>query len=313
MAITADRLLQGIKRRVVMPASQARLTDEDILAITDDIISSRIVPIIESVNQEFFIYRETVPLVSGQSEYSIPYRAIGRTLRELKVKNFGNEQAWNLSLIALEDASGYTEATSPAGFYFFGDKIMIVPGIAENLSDLGSLIMHYRLAPSRLVTASKAMKVAGVNGDDVIVESVPTTYMIGTPVDFIQGRSGNSIYATDQTIQNISGTTLSFSANVVPTSLIAGDYISMVESSPVVNFVPNEGYSLIESLASYRICNTIGDFDSAARLAEDISDEEKNFKSLLEPRIDGEPTVIINRSSLVRGRYPGRGGWFYGR
>jgi hypothetical protein len=63
----------------------------------------------------------------------------------------------------------------------------------------------------------------------------------------------------------------------------------------------------MRSHASYRVLMAIGDFDAAKLVIEDISVEEKNLKSLLQPRIDGEPTVVINRQSLVRGnKFPQR-------
>jgi hypothetical protein len=312
MAITADRLLAGIKRRIVIPTSQALLTDEDILALADDIISSRIVPLVESVNQEFFVYKEDVPLVASQTEYSIPYRAIGRALRELKMQD-SNDNVRNIALISLEDAQVYQSSSLTCGFYFLSDKIRLVPNVPSNISPDQSLQMYYRLAPSNLVTSSNAMQVASVNGDDVIVASVPSIYTTGVDIDFIQGRSGNTIYAMDKTIQNISGTTITFSSGVVPSDLRSGDYLSLVQTSPVVNFVPNELYSLIESSTAYRVCNVIGDFDGAARLQDDVSKEETNAKMIIEPRIDGEPTIIINRQGLVRGNKFAQRSWLYGQ
>ncbi len=312
MAITSDRLLNGVKRRVTIPARQSLLDDADILAFADDIISSRVVPLVESVNQEYFVTVADTPLVAGQSLYSIPYRAVGRALRELKMQD-SNTNIRNIALIALEDAQLFTQSTLTLGFYFLGDKIKLVPDVPSSISVDQTLKMWYRLAPSNLVTVSSAALVGSVSGDDVVCVNVPSTLMNGVSVDFIQGRSGNTIYSTDKNIINVNGTTLTFSPGDVPTDLVAGDYISLSQTSPVINFIPNECYSYIESQTAYRTLTAIGDFDGANILQADISVEEKNIKMLLEPRIDGEPTIIVNRFGLVRGNKFAQRSWLYGQ
>jgi hypothetical protein len=312
MAMTADRLLAGIKRRVTIPSNQILMEDTDFLAIADDMISSRIVPLMESVNQDYLVTRTTEALVASQSEYSIPYRAVGRALRELKIADSsGNVR--NLPLISLEDSHTYAQSTLSAGFYFLGDKIRLVPDIPSSLSSDTSLEMWYRLPPSKLVTVSSAALVTVVNDPNVTVSNVPSTIITGSVIDFVQGKSGSSLYAIDETITNVSGTTITFGAGVIPSSLAAGDYISLAGYSPVINFVPNECYSLIEGLVAQRVLKAIGDFEGARDIAEDIAEDIKNIKMLLEPRIDGEPTIIINRSSLVRGsKFLSNRHWMYG-
>ena len=75
MATTTDRLLKGIKRRVVLPNSQVLFDDEDIIEVINDIIKVHAVPLIDSVNGEFFVTSELTPLVAGQSNYKIPTRS----------------------------------------------------------------------------------------------------------------------------------------------------------------------------------------------------------------------------------------------
>ena len=98
----------------------------------------------------------------------------------------------------------------------------------------------------------------------------------------------------------------------MPASFAPGDFVAIAGQSPVVNFIPNECYSLLESLLAYRVLNSLGDFEGAKTLAEDIAVEERNIKQLLEPRIDGEPTIIINRTGLVRGTKWLQRRWLYG-
>ncbi len=97
--------------------------------------------------------------------------------------------------------------------------------------------------------------------------------------------------------------------SLIPSLLKAGDYICLAGQSPVLNFVPNEMYPYIESCVCYRILGSVGDYDGAKFLANDIAVEEKNIKMIIEPRVDGDPTIIINRYGLVRGNKFGQRRW----
>lgn len=308
MAITADRLLEGVKRRITVPASQVLLQNADILAFADDVIKIQLVPIIASLNEEFFVNSESIALVAGQTEYSIPYRAIGRMVRELKVIGQGN-YVRNVAKIALEDAQIFGPSTAVSGFYFRGDKIHLVPDIPSPLSSDQSLLIWYLMAPSNLVQTTSAALVTAVSDPIVTVSAVPDSFSVGSSVDFIQGKSGNTIYGIDKTITNISGFQFTFGSGDVPDDLVPGDYISLQMSSPVINFLPNEAYPLVESMVCKRCLDAIGDYEGSVALDPMILDEKTNLKMLLEPRIEGEPTVIINRYGLARGNKFWRNGW----
>jgi hypothetical protein len=312
MAILADRLVSGVKKRIVMPSSQALYDNDDILQFADDVIGSRMIPIMESVQQNYFVYVEEEELVGGTSVYSVPYRAIGRALRELKIKD-ANNNIRNLAQIALEDSQVYNMETLQVGFYFIGDKFRLVPDVPSNIEPELTLMKWYRLPPNQLVQSSDAALVVSISGDNVTVADVPTNLEAGVEIDFIQGRSGNTIYEMDVAIASVNGNIISFAADAVPDDLRAGDYISLAQTSPVVNFIPNEAYSLLEGLTARRILQAIGDFDNADRIDQDNATEEKNLKMILEPRIDGEPTIIINRQGLVRGNKYLQRSWLYGQ
>lgn len=295
MAKTADRLLEGVKRRCVIPANQALLSDTDILAVADDIIASRMVPMMLSIRQDFFVITVLGDVVDGTSEYDIPYRSIGRTLRDLKL--YDGSSYRDLSLLALEDEQYYLLGGIPYAFYFKGDKVVLVPE-----PNTGSLQLQYwyDLAPSSLVTLDQAAVVVSSTTTTVTISAAISGIVTGSSVDFIQAKSGNSMLAMDKTIQNASGTTYTFTSGDIPTSLVAGDYISIAQTSPVI-MLPNECYPLLETLTAKRVLNLLGDFEGAGRLEKDESDEMKMVESLLAPRIQGENTIIINRRGLLRG------------
>lgn len=301
MAVTSDELVDGIKKRVTVPASQALISDADIRAIANTMIKGRMVPLVESLSQEYFVIETTEPVVAGVSEYSIPYRAIGRKLRELKISDAQNNIR-NMAQIALEDAQLYQTSTLMVGFYYRGDKIVLVPTVQDNITVDQVLRFWWYMPPSALCAVSQAAQVTSIVGSTVNCTMVPATVSGAALIDFVQGKSGNAILDYDVAFSSTTATSVVFaSADDIPSSLVEGDFISAAQTSPVVNYLPNESQPLLESYSAQRVCQRIGDFDGAKAIAEDISAEEKSLKLLLEPRIDGEPIIIINRYGLVRG------------
>lgn len=302
MTTTVDSMLDRIKRRITVPSNQVLLDDDNMLVMANDVVRERLIPLMMSVNQNYFVVRTDIEVVADQSEYSIPYRSIGRGLRDLKMQRSEDENAISqMSLIALEDAHLFGQgATPPLYFYFRGDKIVLVPVPIED--DTFVMQVWYNLQPSRFILTTDAARVASVSGATVTCDSVPAELVAGVDIDFIEGRSGCSILEMDVSIQGVSGNQITFaSADVVPPSLAEGDYISVATTTPVVQ-LPDEALPLLECWTGERICYAIGDFDGAQILAQRSGDMEKNLRMILEPRIEGAMTKIVNRRGLLRGQ-----------
>lgn len=298
MSKTSDQLLAGVKRRCIVPSSQVLLSDADFFLLADDIISSRVVPLILGMRQDYFVTVDSESLVADTSSYSIPERSIARGLRDLKLNDTSSDR--DLTLIAAEDSHFFdTNTGTPHSFYFKGDKIIVVPTPGASDTSL-TLQKWYNLKHSRLTAVSNAALVTSKTSTTVTVSAAPSGITTATAVDFIQGTSGNSILAMDKTPTIVAGTTYTFAAGAIPTSLVAGDYLSLAQTTPVL-MIPDEAYPYTETLIARRLLNIIGDFDGAQRLAEDEREEEKNLKQIMEPRVMGENTLIINRRGLLRG------------
>lgn len=297
MAKTADRLLDGVKRRAIVPSSQPLFNDTDLLALADDVTEELMVPLLKAAREEFFVTTSTITVVTGQRVYDIPYRAVGRGLREIKLSD--GSYVRNLPKIALEDEQMYSNAgqTTPMGFYFRGDKLVLIP--TPNNASM-SIEVWYELAPSKLVKVDQAAVVTAITATTVTVSVAPDTITTGTVVDFVQARSGNSTLAMDKTVTNVTGTTYTFAVDDIPTTLAVGDYVSVAETSPVIQ-LPNECYPLLETATTRRAMAALGDFEGASVLQRDEDEEAKRLKSLIEPRVEGEGTIIINRRGLLRG------------
>ena len=311
MAVTADRILAGVKRRAVVPTNQVTLDDDDILALIDDVIKVHAVPLVDSVNGEFFVTSENETITASQDNYAIPYRAIGRTLRDLKIMDSSSTSVRNCPYIEPEDIHLYEDTALEWGHYFRGDEFYLVPSVPSTYTAAEQLQKWYKMRPSNLVKLANAAKVTSVSSPNVEVDAAGDV-ATNSVIDFIKGKSGNRLYSIDKTCTNVSGTTLTFSAADIPSDLTAGDYISIQGTSPVIQMIPDECSPWIESLAAQRVLEAIGDNEGGQVLADDILTERRNLLQILEPRNEGEPKIIINRASLARGGKFNQRRWLYG-
>lgn len=291
------KLISNIKRRVTMPANQRLMDDDDILEICDTVIMEKMIPEIISLRQNYFVTTSDISLTEGVDSYPIPYRAMGRTLRDLKVK-FTDGSKSDLSLLDVEDEHLHgTGNTIPSSFYFKGDKIVLVPPPCAGLS----LEVWWEMPPSRLIKETNAAKVASVVNDSVTVVSLPSDITSSVDVDIIDGKPGFCTYAYDMAISSISGNTINFNPGALDNITVSGgDYITLVETSPLVQ-LPRECAPFLETLAARRVLQAIGDFEGLKMLSPDEEDDLKQMRRLLEPRIRGEATKIIHRKGLLRG------------
>jgi hypothetical protein len=311
MGNLADSLLTGIKRRILVPASQVTLTDEDMLAFADSVMKDDIVPLCIAARQNYYVYKRLVATAEGVKTYRIPERAVGRTLRDLKFSSDGSGEAQtivNLVEIALEDEHIYAESGPPEAYYFLGDKIILRPTPND---DEGALVQFYEEMPAKLIKSSKAGRVTAVNAPTVTIAANPlasTGFTLATSlvVDIFEGISGHSTLAAQVAISDLSGLDVTFDAADFPynedgTSAVSiGDYIALSGYSPVIQTM-DEAFPKLETLASKRVLVALGDTEGLANLEKDEVLQDIALKKLLEPRNRGETKKIVNRNGLLRG------------
>lgn len=305
MAMIVDNILSGVKSRSIFATNQITINDDQLLSFLNSIIQLDMISLIDSTNQEFFVRTVDIPIVANQSRYRIPYRAMGRTIRDLKYHDTttGNERFRDMVLINIDDLEFYQVGyKNYAAFYFKGDSIMVVPDVSSTITPGAALQVWYKLKPNTPCFLEDSALVVSVSDPDVTVAQVPTNLSPGTLIDFIQGREGCDIYDFDKPILNINGTTITFDVGAIPTELQAGDYISLAQTSPVINMIPDECRPLIENKTAKLLLASIGDMAGSTQFDGWISDMEEMIQKLVEPRTDGNPQVIFNRFSLARGR-----------
>lgn len=154
---TSTDLIEAVKRKVAVPISQNTFSEEDLLRFANEEMFLAQVPSILEYHEEYLVYEQIVPLVSNQSRYAIPNRAIGMKFRDV----FYLDQSGNLiemSKLNPDDRSGFqgpkNSGSAPYYYYLQNNSLIIQPEIGPAPS--GSLMFTYFLRPNSLVLNSRA-------------------------------------------------------------------------------------------------------------------------------------------------------------
>ena len=304
MTRTSDQLLASVKRTVTMPANPSLLQDADILALAGEELLTKIVPDMISVRQDYFLRVERQAMQTNLNEYPIPYRAVGRTLQDLKI--FDGTQTRRMSLIQTNDAHLFNYNAVPHSFYFKADTICVVP--APVSSDSLYLECWFFLRPSQPALTGDCGQITNVTGDTLTLANMPPSYVPGAYLDVIQGYQGNIILAYDCQIVAVSGMTVTLAPGSITVAVQpqpvpnvkAGDWTAIAETTPILQ-LPDECFQYLVYRTCARVLEAVGDFDGKRSLMEIMKPIETDYKMLIAPRIENEGMKVIQRNGLLRG------------
>jgi len=299
-AWTTDDLVAEVKLRCGWPSAGGFMTDAEILTIADSEMSGTVAPLIRRAREEFWVTTAPdVALVSGQSEYRVPSRALGSALRDVLIAK-GDTLYSAPELPPEEEHRFKTNAGpwhSPFGYFLQGSYLRILP--TPTSSDCSLRIKYYR-RPSKLVPLSSTAKVSSASGTTITTEAtVPSAWGTSETVDIIDSLSPYDSLGDDIAGTSIATTNVTVAAGV-PSSVKAGDYVSLEGTTPVPQ-IPDAVRPVLV-LATMRGClDAAGDNEDAAKAEAQLNRQAARIGGLIEPRVTGERPVVINRYSALRG------------
>lgn len=298
---TTANLLDTIKRKAFIPAVQSTFTNEDLLAIATEEMHNTLLPAIMNTREEFFVVRETLPLVSNvkQMQYDIPPRAIGMALRELTMTIGGVER--NMPRLEIEDKI-YDDFSSNSYGFFIKSNSIITFGTQQ-----GDLNMYYYLRPGDLVETTAATTVISADyaNRQLTVNNIPTGWMTGDIVDVINHRPGFDTKMISNEITDITGTVITFASDF-PTKpdnsevITSGMWVSQESTSPVPQ-IPVEFFQYLAEAVTAYVMESQGDQEGYVRAQQRMDKMLKSAQHTISPRVDGEGKKFVPRRN--RGRF----------
>lgn len=169
------------------------------------------------------------------------------------------------------------------------------------------------LASQGLITSNAVAFIIPLDTQAIQFDQVPSTYqdpitfqteplyVNGALVDFLQTNPGHRTYAIDVKIpkNGISGTTINFILEDVPTNIFVGDYIALANECIIPQIPPDLHTSLAQRTATM-ILAALGDQAGLQASAAKVQEMEKKQISLLDARVEGSALKISPKKSILR-------------
>lgn len=300
---TTDNLIAELKVRQTMPTSAGLFTDDDFVRLLNAAMH-KVVAAIHRVKEEYFVTYSDTAIVAGQNAYTIPARAVAGQLRDIVIVDAAGVES---ELVRI-DATAEKNADALFGVILRGHQAVIVPTPA---SAVNSVRFKYERRPNNLVKTSLAGKISSIDTalKQIVVVTKPSTWAIGTKLDFI---SGDPIFQSRQdgnVIAGISGFTITMTT-ALGTDLAVGDYAAQSGFSPIAQ-LPYEGHLVIAQYGAAWSMRSLSNKEPAKDAEHSADESLRDFISTINPRIDGEAKKFANTGGGIWAASAGDagGGW----
>lgn len=299
--LTSD-LTISIQARCAIPNAQITFQSTDFYRFMDEETKSKLIPLILSNMEEYYVRDFPYNITSGVNSYLIPPRAIATKLRDVQLIQSNYPDAITpLERLEVTDlyrstASNYQSLVQKSGFYLKGNSVILypTPRATQNILNLS-----YYIRPNTPVDPSLCAQVVAIDTvlNQITVSALPTNISTSTLVDLVKANPGYECSAIDQTITNISGTVLSFAS--IPSDLAVGDYICQATQTCVIQ-VPAELIPLLSQYCVVRVLEAQGDLQALQAAMGELTKLETNANMLLAPRVSGKLKRVTNSRSISR-------------
>ncbi len=312
---TVDRIIKSIKRRITLPDAQNLYSDDDLIEFMGDELSSTIVPLLHSVQQEYWVNVHDVQLVQDQTAYKIPIRGAINGLRLVTLLDTNNNEIDYPLLRPEMTASSYNwlspySTSTLYGFYMQDDHIVMFPNSVVT-NPVNRIRFRFERQPNQLCSVEESGHITAIVGNVVTVDSIPTDWAVDNTVDWINGQIAFQSKGDDLTITAINTGTLEITLDSVPTDAAIGDWIAISGTSPI----PQIPYQLFPFLAQCvaNLCMAgMADAEPYVDGKKKEAQMKEDLLKLLQPRDMGNVQTVVNRGGLFdNGQFWGWGSGNY--
>jgi len=296
-SFATEALISNIKRRCAVPNSQLTYLPADFTDIANDELQGRVVPLLMSTREDYFVSFTDVTL-SG-NEVEIPADAVGEKLRTVAIVSQTSPLVLNnLPRIDLDVVAGvgFSSSTSIAGFYIQGNTLMLYPSNAVPQST--TIRLYYYKRTLALAAPSTYGQVVAVNPGTSTVQLsfLPSSWVTGTVLNSVSETSPFEV--TDSSITIVSTSSPSIIVDSVA-DIAVGDYISE-EGYSAIPQIPIEAHAYLAQLSAVKCLEGLGDREgmkAANAMAEIL---EKSLLVMVSQRVDGSVKKIVNPNGGLR-------------
>lgn len=297
-----QNLIANAKRRGFIVQSDDPVdgfSEEDFLALIDDVIRSRMVPLLKKTRESYLVRRVDVALTSGTDTYAIPERAAAEALHSILYE--AEAGRWvPCQRTEVTQAHLFSRTTSgPPVFYLEDDSVVFVP--SPDTQTVRFLIFN---RPNMVVPASAVGYVSTINTgtkavtvktwdedtEDFATSAAPSSFTSSATYDLVKGTPGFRNHGTDLAA-TVASNVLTF-AEALPANLAVGDFACLAGETPIAQ-VPAELHPMLAQEVTRVLLEAKGD-PKADRAERTVARLEEDAKAMLSPRVQAAPRYLHN-------------------
>jgi hypothetical protein len=311
MAWTTDALVAAVKRKAQAPSAGWPITDAEILQIAFEATTKTYVPAIRAVREDFFTTSEAITLTDGVQAYKLPARASSTTIKQVLYINTASGRAMPVTRLPVSQQwRGIgVRANAPWGYVIEGSYIRFI-GIPQGTSQY-SVRVYYQRRPSMYVTSdgTASAVVTGVTSTTIAVSGTPTWAGASGTLDAMSPDPEADLLMQDATYARALNV-FTILNGVSTANVSVGDYVSLVDTTPVVLLPDAFMHSLIDATTA-ECLRSMGDYTSAASLDAQVAQDLPRLLASIATRAESQPLPIKNQNAGLyqRNRWY-NGGWF---
>ena len=291
-AFTTADFLNSVRQRGSLPtttnSNNVNNTD-NLLKLATEELHLKLVPMLLSVREEFYVAKKNYAITANLAEYAIPHNAVGMIVRDIQIIT-GSEIR---SLTPIDSEFIGSTATGPVtGYYLEHNNVVLYPTPS---STSGTLRIRYFQRPNRLALTSACALITSIDtgANTVVVSAVPSTWTVGTEIDFIGAIVPYRTIDSDHAVTSVASTTIGFAA--LPESLAVGDWLAPAGYSPIPQ-IPFEFQPLLAQMTVVKALESLGDNNGVKQANENLKVIEAAAIQLISPRVQGEAKRVVRRT-----------------
>jgi len=307
MIYTTDDLISALKRNAVVPSSQRKFSDDDLIAFVNEELQLMVAGELMRLNEEFFVTMASIPLVASRSSYELPSKAAGWRIRDVAWLDtngtYNPLPRMQIEYITNQDI--LSAADHPTAFVLMDDSLNTIPQMGTSV--VGSLVVFYERLQNNLVKIDECGKIVtvatvGVNYRCVLT-SLPLSYT--SNVDFVSGTGPHGLLAENKTATLVAPLTIDVPIGVDFTRVpVAGDWMVQTGNTPIAH-IPAEYNIILAQLGALRYSVASGDDKGVATITSSIGAMIQKLRERSLNRTKGSPIKIKCKNAvlnLMRGR-----------
>lgn len=291
-----DTLLEAIRDRGGLPASDSRYSGTVLLALGTTEMRDYITPMLHQARAEHGIYPYSAAVTAGLATYRMPARAMGGSLRDVVWTPAGGTTPVHLAPKPSSDpwvvATG-TKQGPPTAYYVRNYSVVLVPSPDQ----AGTLSLPYYARPNRLVDVDTCAVISGVVAIPGSGGLGYTVFCVDNPVnsaltnslelEVVRGTPGFETLTENglPTNPDDQGATVSVDLTISTTPAV-GDYLVTPGVSPVPQ-LPVEMYGLLAARVALIAVEGTGDnAGTLVGLRRQCAELEARAQQWLSPRVE---------------------------